>query len=1175
MLESRERPKSPTESAPACQPLGERNRRGRHSARRPRKVGLLLTLSLALFVLPTRTARPQDEVRNFKQPILMVETGGHHAPVRSLIWQNGPAPALLSGGEDKVVKVWDFQTGPRLARSIRPPVWRGAAGRIHALAITKPDALGQSYLAVGGYGVESNRGDLTIFRFPGVARGQDGDGRIPTGDVAARLLGPSDKMPQQIGHTDTVLCLAFDPTGRVLASGSIDKKVILWDVPAFTSRAVLRAHTGDIRALAFSPDGQRLATAGSDGSIRLWDVATGNPVGQPPPVNQVRAVAINTLAYSPDGQSIVLGRENGEIYRRDARSLAPVDKLATLATQGPVEFLTYSPDGQRLAVSIISKSADLVDPKTITCDVELRAMPAGNVIRTWTVPGLVYALAFSPAGDRLAYAGGPVQSIFIQELANLELRPKRLEGQGSTPFDLGFTGDSKKIVFHRERFDPANPPENYEAFDLEHRRFLILPRSQLQRAINSFNGWTVRGVLNLRLEAVHQDGRTWLRDLSAATERNRWSFTIIPPGPGHARPTVAVGCEAGVVVYDLETGRRTRFFAGHGSAVVSLAPSPDGRFIASSSLDQTIMLYPLAGCDVRPGFGATFQQRADGAWMVARVEPRGFAAGMGLRSGDVIVRAQTSALDQTSATTYTAQSMAQLVRVVDDLRPAIDTVAIWVRRRAQVPEFGALELALPPVQSTKRNNPVLTLMPGLDKEWVIWTPQGFYDTSIEGDARFLGWHINADFRLARPTDFVSIGTYAMRMFQPKVLDRLWQTADLDQAVAQAALPAGTPPPERLAYDERPPRVIFTPVEGGVRLPDPGLVLAVNVPNPSLGVSIKAEGTSKITSRRIVVDERPLELPRLVESKTGITDTLQVDLVPRRRTRLEVEAVNESGKKRTEILDLLYNPPQNVKPPQARPRQLVLAIGNDQAKKPDRLPAISFAGVDAVDLANFVTKHLVSRDGTEMLNNPADQIIMVGQGASVKSIAQALGWLEKRLEAGQLQKGDVVAVIVGSHVLDGDKSAIIVGSDTDPECKPPDPSIRTKDLSDLLGRLTDYGCRVVLFLDCVHDVSEKGFASDVKSWVRELKGERRVITFVASKEGPSAVDARAGHGFFALGVTGAFQEVVAAEKGRDEPYTLEEFGIAVSRMVSNLSSRQQQAFCYIPSGISPQSIFARP
>ena len=124
------------------------------------------------------TVRAQDEVRNFKQPILMVESGGPHAPVRSLLWQD--ASTLLSGGMDKVVRVWDLDEGPHLSRTLRPMIWRGPAGIIYAMApAPKADSSGQRLLAVAGFGVEARRADFTIFRLPGIER-------IGTGEIAAR-----------------------------------------------------------------------------------------------------------------------------------------------------------------------------------------------------------------------------------------------------------------------------------------------------------------------------------------------------------------------------------------------------------------------------------------------------------------------------------------------------------------------------------------------------------------------------------------------------------------------------------------------------------------------------------------------------------------------------------------------------------------------------------------------------------------------------------------------------------------------------------------------------------------------------------------------------------------------------------------------------------------------------
>ena len=72
------------------------------------------------------------------------------------------------------------------------------------------------------------------------------------------------------GHTGRVQCIAFYPTGKMLASGGEDRNIILWSTVTMKRLVTLQGHNGTVRSLAFSPDGTMLASGGDDRAVVIW-----------------------------------------------------------------------------------------------------------------------------------------------------------------------------------------------------------------------------------------------------------------------------------------------------------------------------------------------------------------------------------------------------------------------------------------------------------------------------------------------------------------------------------------------------------------------------------------------------------------------------------------------------------------------------------------------------------------------------------------------------------------------------------------------------------------------------------------------------------------------------------------------------------------------------------------
>jgi len=84
----------------------------------------------------------------------------------------------------------------------------------------------------------------------------------------------------RLAHDKDINCLELSPNDRLLASGSEDKLVRLWepstDLTSLTPKVVLRGHRRGVWCVRFAPVEKVLATASGDKTIKLWSVEDGN-----------------------------------------------------------------------------------------------------------------------------------------------------------------------------------------------------------------------------------------------------------------------------------------------------------------------------------------------------------------------------------------------------------------------------------------------------------------------------------------------------------------------------------------------------------------------------------------------------------------------------------------------------------------------------------------------------------------------------------------------------------------------------------------------------------------------------------------------------------------------------------------------------------------------------------
>ncbi len=118
------------------------------------------------------------------------------------------------------------------------------------------------------------------------------------------------------------LSVAFRPDGKLIATGSQDTSIRLWDSANGNEIAILRGHNGYVDAVAFSPNGGNILSWSRDGQLILWDVS-GTKVSK-----KILGVTKGGAAFSPDGRWSTSGGPNNVVRLWDATNGTETRKLS-------------------------------------------------------------------------------------------------------------------------------------------------------------------------------------------------------------------------------------------------------------------------------------------------------------------------------------------------------------------------------------------------------------------------------------------------------------------------------------------------------------------------------------------------------------------------------------------------------------------------------------------------------------------------------------------------------------------------------------------------------------------------------------------------------------------------------------------------------------------------------
>jgi len=229
------------------------------------------------------------------------------------------------------------------------------------------------------------------------------------------------------GHRDMVWSVAWSPDSKRLLTGSEDRTAKIWDAASGKELMTLAGHADSVQGVAWSPDGKRLATASRDNTAKVWDAGSGKLLV----TLSGHTDYIWSVAWSPDSTRLATASWDGTTKIWEASSGKPLLTLRGVSAR--LFCVAWSPDGRRLSTA----NEEYI--------VEVWNSSSGKELMTLTGhKGFVLTVGWSPDGTRLA-SGSSDREVKVWDAATGNIL-QTLSGHTASVLSAAWSPDGDRLA---------------------------------------------------------------------------------------------------------------------------------------------------------------------------------------------------------------------------------------------------------------------------------------------------------------------------------------------------------------------------------------------------------------------------------------------------------------------------------------------------------------------------------------------------------------------------------------------------------------------------------------------------------------------------------------------------------------------------------------------------------